>query len=164
MLCLTSTAHPLANLPSLWHCEPMGKTVFVYGSIIALTAFALSWLDTRFWMRDIGFEIYGLGIAVLFAGLGIWIERQRNPETATTSKARNDKAIKALGLTRREVEMLDFLTLGKSNKEIARDLDLSPNTVKTHLANMYEKLGVRNRTQAVSKALEMSLTLPARTG
>ena len=140
----------------------MGRTIIGYGLVLAVAALVLTWLDYRFWMRDIGFEVYGLVIAVMFAGLGIWIERQRRAHPAPAT--RNDKAIKALGLTRREVEMLDFLARGKSNKEIARDLKLSPNTVKTHLANLYEKLGVKNRTQAVSKAVELSLNPIARTG
>lgn len=138
--------------------------IIVLGSILALTAFALTWLDYRFFMRDIGLEIYGLIIAVLFAGLGIWIERQRRPRAPIDAPHQNDKAIEALGLTRREIEMLGFLSRGKSNKEIARDLDLSPNTIKTHLANLYVKLGVKNRTQAVSKAMELSLNPIRQTG
>lgn len=132
----------------LWHHHPMSKMVIIYGLVLAITAFFLSWLDYRFWMRDIGPEVYGISIAVLFAGLGIWIERQRN--LPTPPKDLNDNAIQALRLTRREVNMLEFLSLGKSNKEIARDLGLSPNTVKTHLANLYQKLGVKNRTQAAT--------------
>ncbi len=141
----------------------MEKTIILYGLVLAVIAVILTWLDYRFWMRDIGPEIYGLGIAVLFAGLGIWIERQRRPLPAAPANTRNDKAIKALGLTRREVEMLGFLAQGKSNKEIARDLDLSPNTIKTHLSNLYQKLGAKNRTQAVTKAAKLSINPIART-
>jgi len=138
--------------------------IILYGLILAVAAFVLTWLDYRFWMRDIGVEIYGLGIAIIFAGLGIWIERQRRPTAKPEKQSRNDKAIKALGLTAREVEMLEFLRRGKSNKEIARDLKLSPNTVKTHLTNLYEKLGVNNRTQAIIKAVELSINPLTRTG
>ncbi|MEP3891292.1 MAG: response regulator transcription factor [Hellea sp.] len=138
--------------------------IILYGSILALAAFALSWLNYKVFMRDIGLEIYGLVIAVLFAGLGIWIERQRRPRVPIGGPAQNDKAIEALGLTRRELEMLTFLSRGKSNKEIARDLGLSPNTIKTHLANLYVKLGVKNRTQAVSKATELSLNPVSQAG
>jgi len=136
--------------------------VIIYGLILALVGFALTWLDYRYWMRDIGFEVYGLAIAILFAGLGIWIERQRHLPSINTQARCNEKAIKALGLTRRELEILGLLAQGKSNKEIARDLGLSPNTIKTHLANLYEKLGVRNRTQAVMSAADLSLTMPGR--
>lgn len=135
----------------------MGKMIICYGIVLAGAALLLSWLDYRYWMRDIGIEIYGLVIALIFAGLGIWIERQRHARPKNEPMEKNDKAIKALGLTGREVEMLEFLRKGKSNKEIARDLGVSPNTIKTHLANLYEKLGVKNRTQAVTKASELRL-------
>lgn len=142
---------------SLWQYVAMRGMIILYGAILAVAAFALSWLDHKVFMRDIGLEIYGLTIAVIFAGLGIWIERQRRPRAPIGGPEQNDKAIEALGLTRRELEMLSFLASGKSNKEIARDLGLSPNTIKTHLANLYVKLGVKNRTQAVSKSMELSL-------
>jgi len=134
----------------------MGRTIIIYGTLLAVSAFALTWLDYRFWMRDIGAEIYGAIIAVIFVGLGIWIGLQRRPSAVPADKT-NVKAIEALGLTRREVEMLGHLSKGQSNKEIARSLGLSPNTVKTHLANLYDKLGVKNRTQAVTVAQDMSL-------
>lgn len=126
----------------------MNKTVFFYGSILAILAFVLTWIDYRFWMRDIGIEVYGILIAVIFAGLGIWIERQRS--TPTPKAELNATTKNVLQLTPREIDMLEFLNQGKSNKEIARDLKLSPNTVKTHLANLYQKLGVKNRTQAAT--------------
>ena len=70
---------------------------------------------------------------------------------------RNEKAIKALGLTMREIDVLECLRLGESNKEIARSFDILPNTVKTHLTNLYDKLGAKNRTQVVTQATELSI-------
>jgi len=84
-------------------------------------------------------------IAVIFAALGVWIERQRHRPQPDISEGRNEKAIDALGLT---------------NKEIARSLDISPNTVKTHLKSLYQKIGANNRTQAVSQAIELSIYSP----
>jgi len=139
--------------------EVMARLIIIYGLTMTVVAFGLTWLDYRFWMRDIGPEIYGVAIAALFAGLGIWIERQRKPRTTRPSAGRNEKAIKALGLTTRELNVLDCLRRGESNKQIARSLDISPNTVKTHLTNLYEKLGVKNRTQAVTQASELSIYL-----
>lgn len=135
----------------------MSRTIVSYGLILAITAFLLTWIDYKFWLRDIGLEVYGLVIAVLFGGLGVWIERQRSKGTVEPHPAPNHKAIEQLGLTERELEILDHLTLGKSNKQIARDLHLSPNTIKTHLTNLYDKLGAKNRTQAVIKANELSI-------
>ena len=102
----------------------MPRIVIIYGVILAVAAFSIAWLDYKFWMRDIGFEVYGLGLAVLFAGLGIWIERQRSASRAnnTPPSGLNEKAIKALGLTQREMDVLTCLARGQSNKEIALSL------------------------------------------
>lgn len=138
----------------------MRKVVIFYGVVLALTAFILTWVDYKFWMRDIGLEVYGLVIAVLFAGLGLWIGLQGKTsvnEELNQSKILQDDHLQSLGLTTREMEMLEYLCKGKSNKEIARELDLSTNTIKTHLANLYQKLGVKNRTQAATKATRISL-------
>ena len=65
--------------------------------------------------------------------------------------------MKSLKVTDREYDVLTLLGEGQSNKEIARSLDISPNTVKTHIARLYEKLEVPRRAQAVQKAKELSL-------
>lgn len=130
--------------------------VIPYGLALAVIAFGLTWLDYRVQMRDIGMEVYSLIIAILFLGLGLWMGLQRSPLTIGSADAPEDAILETLGLTKREIEMLSFLAQGKSNKEIARALALSPNTVKTHLANLYRKLGVPNRTGAVMKAVELS--------
>ena len=76
---------------------------------------------------------------------------------ATPAFERNDAAVRSLGLTPRECEILGLLASGRSTKEIARQLDISPNTAKTHLARIYEKLEVQRRTQAIHKARELAL-------
>jgi len=139
----------------------MLRLILFYGLILTSVAFGLTWLEYKFWLRDIGWEIYGLVIAILFAGLGVWVERQRHGPQTELPAGRNEKAIKALGLTYREIEVLDCLRLGESNKEIARSLGISPNTVKTHLKSLYNKIGANNRTQAVSQAIELSIYSPA---
>ncbi|MGR3637903.1 MAG: LuxR C-terminal-related transcriptional regulator [Shimia sp.] len=60
-------------------------------------------------------------------------------------------------LTKRELQVLEGLTNGKSNKEIARDLELSEPTVKLHVKNLYRKIGASNRTQAALLAREAKL-------
>lgn len=60
-------------------------------------------------------------------------------------------------LSERELEVLRLVTAGLSNREIASQLFLSPGTVKTHVHNIYGKLGVENRTQAVVKAREFDI-------
>lgn len=135
----------------------MPRIIIAYGLMLTIAAFVLAWLDYKFWVRDIGWQVYGLFIAVLFAILGVWVERQRQSSQPKVSSERNEKAIKALGLTSREIEVLECLRKGESNKRIAKSLGISPNTVKTHLKSLYAKIGANNRTQAVSQAIELSI-------
>jgi DNA-binding NarL/FixJ family response regulator len=60
-------------------------------------------------------------------------------------------------LTPREVEILSHIAVGKSNREIARELHCSVSTVKTHLEHVFSKLGVNDRTQAAFRAAELNL-------
>ena len=62
-------------------------------------------------------------------------------------------------LTRRERQMLDTITTGETNKAIAEKLFISEQTVKWHLHQLYQKLGVKNRTSAIAKARALSLIL-----
>ena len=99
----------------------MTRIIILYGLILTLVAFGLTWLKYRFWMQDIGAEIYGLAIALLFAALGVWIERQRHRpklvrHAGKNEMGRNEKAIRALGLTTREIDVLECLRLEESNK------------------------------------------------
>ncbi|WP_243375636.1 response regulator transcription factor [Sandarakinorhabdus cyanobacteriorum] len=64
----------------------------------------------------------------------------------------NPAAVASLGLTPREVEVLQLLAAGQANKEMARTMGVSPNTVKTHLARLFEKLGASSRTEAIARA------------
>ena len=66
-------------------------------------------------------------------------------------------AIPNPGLTRREWEVLQLLAVGHSNRDIARQLFLSEKTVKAHLAAIFRKLGVSNRTQAALAAIAMGI-------
>jgi ATP/maltotriose-dependent transcriptional regulator MalT len=102
-------------------------------------------------------EIYIVLIAICFTGLGIWAGYRLTPKGAATPFERNDAALKTLGLTDREVLVLERLAAGDANKEIARALDISPNTVKTHIANLFQKLEVERRTQAIQKARELRI-------
>jgi DNA-binding NarL/FixJ family response regulator len=64
------------------------------------------------------------------------------------------ESLELLGLTNREAEILLGIAQGKTNKQIATSLYVSPLTVKTHLQHVYRKLGVESRTEALARALE----------
>lgn len=136
----------------------MKKTVLFYGLALAIAAFTLQWLEYRFFVRTHAIEMYLFLLAVGFTLLGLWVGRRLTAAAAGPSTfVRNEAALKSLGVTEREYEVLTLLAAGLANKEIARRLDLSPNTVKTHLARLYEKLGAARRTDAVQRARELSL-------
>lgn len=113
-------------------------------------------------------EIYGGLVAAVFAGVGIWLglKLTRRTETVVVREVmvpapadfvRDDQKVEALGLTPRELEMLELIAQGLSNREIAERVNVSENTVKTHSSRVFYKLGARRRTQAVQLGKELRL-------
>ncbi|MEJ0028417.1 MAG: response regulator transcription factor [Rhizomicrobium sp.] len=135
----------------------MWKGVLLYAGLLAGGAFALQWLQYEYVTRMFATEIYIGLIALGFAGLGVWAGYRLTPRGAAEAFERNAAALRSLGVTEREVAVLDLLAAGQSNKEIARSLGVSPNTVKSHILHLFEKLEVQRRTQAVRKARELRL-------
>lgn len=135
----------------------MARAILIWAAILAAGAFALQWLEYRFLARAFSPEIYVALIGVTFAAGGVWVGWKLNARKPPGPFARNIAAVAALGLTRQEVKVLERLAAGQSNKEIARTLGVSPNTVKTHAANLFSKLEVSRRTQAVRKARDLHL-------
>jgi DNA-binding CsgD family transcriptional regulator len=135
----------------------MARTVILYALALALGAAALESLEYRYVTRAFSTEIYIALIAAGFVGLGLWAGRRLTPAPAAGPFERNEAAIRSLGLTPRECEILELLASGRSNKELARILGISPNTVKTHLASLYGKLEVQKRVQAIEKGRWLAL-------
>ena len=131
--------------------------VILYALALAVAASLLEWLEFRHFTRSFSTEIYILLLAIGFVSLGIWAGRRLTPRPAPVEFERNEAAIRSLGLTARECEILAMLATGRSNKEMARSLGISPNTVKTHVARVYEKLEVQKRMQAVEKWRSLAL-------
>jgi len=129
----------------------------LYGTVLAGGAFLLSWLDIQFHTRSLGADIYVLLIAMLFAGLGIWVGLRLTRQRAAQSFEKNDAALRSLEITDREYSVLELIAAGQSNKEIARSLGISPNTVKTHSSHLFRKLDANKRTEAVFKARRLEL-------
>ena len=136
----------------------MLKTVLIYGIALAAGALLLQWLEYQVWARAHPGTLYVALIAAAFMGLGIWVGRRlfrREPRAGDFTP--NDRAQASLGITERERQVLQLLADGRSNKEIAARLGLSPNTVKTHVARLFEKLRVARRTEAILIARELGL-------
>jgi len=142
----------LASVDGIWQPQFVARTVILYAIALAAGAAVLQWAEYRYLAHAFSFEIYLALVAVAFIALGAWVGRQLTPRGASPAFEVNRAAIRSLGLTPRECQILQRLASGQSNKELARELHISPNTVKTHIARVYEKLEVRNRVEAIEKA------------
>ncbi|HLX66700.1 MAG TPA: LuxR C-terminal-related transcriptional regulator [Puia sp.] len=145
------------------------KHIFLYGAALALLLLLLNWLEWKFIVLDRAIELYSGALAIVFTGLGIWLAiKLARPKWKTVIVEKevyvrpgsiNEKELARLGLSARELEVLRLMADGLSNQEIATRLFVSLNTVKTHSANIFEKLDVRRRTQAVDKAKKLNIIL-----
>lgn len=146
------------------------KDVIVYSISLALLLLLLKWLELRFILFQHSFEIYIGFIAVIFTALGIWLALKLSKpkiKTVVVEKEvyinrnedfiQNTALITQLEISKRELQILSLLAQGHSNEEIAKTLFVSISTVKTHNQNLFEKLDVKRRLQAVEKAKKLQL-------
>ena len=148
----------------------MKKTVLLYGILGGVLIAGLKFVEYRFLVLEHSIEIYGGIIALLFASVGIWLglKLTKTRETVVVREVpvpfpvsgpfeRNQARLEQLGITARELEILEAMAAGFSNREIAEKLFVSENTVKTHAGRVFEKLSAKRRTQAVQLAKEAGL-------
>jgi DNA-binding CsgD family transcriptional regulator len=136
------------------------KSIFLYGIAMAALIGILKFAEYRFFVRDLSLELYLGLVALIFIALGIWVGRRLTRAKVITAEAEftvDDAALKRLGITKREYEVLGLIAQGLSNKEIADRLFVSTSTVKTHTSNLFVKLEVSRRTQALQKAKELQI-------
>jgi len=154
--------------------------VLIFGVVGGLLIAALQYTEYRFIIIEHSVELYGALVAILFAAFGIWlglrITRSRETVRETIREtvvvrevlvpaeapavgpfAPNTARQQTLGITARELEILALIARGLSNREIATQLFVSENTVKTHCARAFDKLGAARRTQAVQRGKELGL-------
>ena len=140
----------------------MRRTVFLYGIAMAALLGLLKLVEYRYFVRDIPLEFYIGAVAVMFTGLGIWaglrLTRPRIVEVRVAGPfERDDAAVKKLGISKREFEVLELIAAGLSNQDIADRLFVSNSTIKTHVSNVLGKLDASRRTEAIAKAKEMRI-------
>jgi DNA-binding CsgD family transcriptional regulator len=134
----------------------MWKLTVGYGAALAAGAFALQWLDYNQFARNNPWELYAALFAAGFLGLGLWVgAKVFGPQPPLP--AGNPAAQGTLGISPREMEVLNEIAAGRSTKEIAANLNVSPATVKTHVARLFEKLEASRRTDAIAKARALGL-------
>lgn len=142
------------------------RTIILYGICLAVLLGLLNWLKLRFVIIDHAFEIYIGAIALLFTAVGIWFGLKfTRPRTVIVNHTLPDKnqfvfdeaKVAELSITKRELEVLQLMAEGLSNQEIADRLFLSLSTVKSHSNNLFDKLGVQRRTQAVDRGRKLQI-------
>ena len=148
----------------------MKKTVLVCGLLGGVLIAVLKMVEYRFLVIEHSLEIYGGIVAALFAGLGIWLGLRLTRRTVVVREVPVEVPVRVadpfvpdaerarqLGITPREMEILEAIAAGLSTREIAARLFVSENTVKTHSSRLFDKLRARRRTQAVQIAKEAGL-------
>ena len=146
----------------------MRKTVLLYGLLGGVLIAALKLIEYRWLVVEHSLEIYGGLVAAVFAGVGIWLGHKltRRTETVVVREVvieapadftRDQGKVDSLGITPRELEILELIAAGLSNREIAERIFVSENTVKTHLSRLFDKLGAKRRTQAVQLGKQLRL-------
>ena len=145
----------------------MKKTILIYGLCGGTLIVLLKLIEYRFLVVEHSIEIYGGLIAAFFAILGIWLglKLTRKKEVIVEREVLvsaqpfvlNEQRLRELSITPRELEILDLIAQGLSNREIAEKLFVSENTVKTHSSRLFDKLSAKRRTQAVQIGKEFGL-------
>jgi len=146
----------------------MLRHVLIFGLVGGALVVLLKLTEYRLLVIEHSFELYAGLIAAIFAAFGIWLGIRLNTsrrKVITVEVAQpvdqpftlNEKRRQELGITPRELEILELLAAGMSNREIAGKLYVSENTVKTHCSRAFDKLGAKRRTQAVQLGKEFGL-------
>lgn len=152
------------------------KHLLIYGVCGGLLILILRLIEYRFLVIERSVEIYGALIALLFSSIGIWLglKLTRKKETVVVKEVpvevtvevpvpvrepfvQDHDRLRQLGITARELEILQLIAGGMSNREIAEKLFVSENTVKTHSSRVFDKLSAKRRTQAVQIAKDLRL-------
>lgn len=145
------------------------KLIFLYAIGLGLALFLMKWLEFRLTVISHAMEIYIGAIALIFTALGIWLAlKLAKPKVERVEVIKeirvpaqdfvfNEKEAERLGLSKREIEVLEFMAQGMSNQEIADKMFVSLNTIKTHISNLFSKLEVKRRTAAVEEGRKLGL-------
>lgn len=153
----------MAGTSGSWETPVMTMTkayvsVLVFGLILGLLTITLQFFEYRYYVGRLNTDIYTAVVATIFTAIGIWLgmsllkgKKEKNSPEIDLSK------VKKLKLNEREYEVLQLIAQGLSNQEIADKLFLALPTIKTHTSNLYWKLNVQSRTQAVHKARSLNL-------
>ena len=135
----------------------MKRIVLVFG-IVIICLLALFKISTYYWVSG-GLEAQWIiaALAIIFFAVGAWITNNNKNSRPKTAFTRDQNMVAKLAISKRELEVLDALAKGHSNKEIGALLFVSESTVKSHVSNLLVKLNAKRRTQAINIAQQLNL-------
>lgn len=140
----------------------MRRTVIIYSIAMAALLGLLKFIQYKYFVRDLPVEFYIGAVALMFTGLGVWAGlRLTRPKVKIIDNSEpfevDKESLRALGISKREHEVLQLMSEGFSNQEIAEKLFVSTSTVKTHVSNVLAKLDAQRRTQAIQRAKNLRI-------
>ena len=144
------------------------RHIILFGLAGGIFITLLKWTEYRYLVMEHSIEIYGGLTAATFAAFGIWLGLRLTRKQIVLKEVQvqvpagqpfavNSRKQEELEITPRELEILELIAKGMSNREIAEKLFVSENTVKTHSSRVFDKLGAKRRTQAVQLGKEFGL-------
>ncbi len=142
--------------------------ILLFGLAGGIIITLLKWTEYRYLVIEHSIEIYGGLTAATFSAFGIWLGLRLTRKQIVVKEVHvsvlpgqpfivNSKKQEELEITPRELEILELIAKGMSNREIAQKLFVSENTVKTHSSRVFDKLGAKRRTQAAQLGKEFGL-------
>lgn len=150
--------------------SPKPKELLTYGLFMGMVLFLLKLLEAHFIVYSYRLDFFIGAIAIVFMVLGVWLAlKLAKPKVEThiiekevyidnsRSTEINQNEIAKLGISKRELDVLNLMAAGLSNDEIVGKLFISLNTVKTHSSSIFLKMDVKRRTQAVEKAKRLNI-------
>ena len=140
----------------------MKKSIIIYSILLATILILLRIVEFKYFIRDLAIETYIGIVAIVFTSLGVWfglklINRNKYAQGEKTDFIVDQDVINKLGISEREYEVLTLMAKGLSNQEIANALFISLHTIKTHSSNLFSKLNVKRRTQAIEEARKLKI-------
>lgn len=130
----------------------MKKTILVFGLLIIALLLLFQLSKYAMISGNLNFEIAVAIVAIVFFFVGVYLNKKSLHKKKVNSNEINHQKIQDLEISNREYEVLQAISEGLSNKEIANQLFLSESTIKTHVSNLLVKLNAKRRTQAIQIA------------
>ncbi|MFY0602408.1 MAG: response regulator transcription factor [Flavobacteriaceae bacterium] len=137
----------------------MKKTIFVFSALIVALLVLFQLGTYSILSGNLNIELAIAFVAILSFFIGTYFRRKEKKSFSNITKKIDQMKIKELEITSREYEVLELISLGLSNKEIAEKLFLSESTIKTHVSNLLIKLNAKRRTQALQIAKKLNIIL-----